>query len=1492
MAKNYQAMVDAGLLAQRQRLTLAQIQENLQTVLGAEADTSAAMASLGLSAAIEGQEHQTVQLTTKKIQEAVATDVLTQAQAQEFAMRTGVILSMQRQAASVLPKWIATVKAATIAVLEQVKATALWIATNPVGWLTYVAAVIGGAVWVYKKFGDTVENAKEKVKDATEKFNEAASELENIETELSNIESKIKELEALDSLTWVEQEELNRLRDVTRELELQKQIKQEAQLQAAEDLFDSNKHLFEKEYRYFNLNNHDSNVRDIEERLNTGRISIAQVDFDNIDDAIGTLRFLQKEKEKLLTADSITEKLESQINEYDEFMEDIKHNFSETLSSLSEYKQNILEIASIRDLTQDEQDFYDYLSSMQKMIYEYYSPATWNNLEFDSIFDTKDIEKTKEELVSMYKSGELSSAEMLEQFPKLNEAIKQSEIIAGESSNVYKEFFNEIAALAEEQANVVNDVMEEAKVSLSINETVVQLNTRLKPTFDTLKSAYQDIFTSDGFDLDAVDIPMLEDIRSAIEKLNESEDLDFNIDMGAFDDFAKVLTDANTTEKEAQQAFDDLATSLFYATDATEGMSEETLKLVEQLLESLGVTNAEEVAMYALKDSKTQAVLATCDLADATRDSFIAILDEGEAANLTRQEIYSLTAAEIAFGQNTLSTEQKIQQLRELASAYGDTTSAALATAIANDLASGHTDVDSAINDLMAKINNGVQKVDIDFSSTGASSKKSGSSSSSKKDTTKEFDWIEQAIENVEKEVKNLDDVVNSAYSTFSQKNGALAQEIGKVSEEIDLQQQAYDEYMRKADSIGLPDYYKELVQNGTIGIEEITDENLQNQIDAYQKWYDKAQNAADAIKELKTDMKDLYVSAYELQTDNLKERLDSDSITRKQYLDGLKAAYEQFYANLEDFAQQYHEAVLEYLDEEKSYLNDVAGAAASLLDKEIDNIRDDADDQENRLKKQIDLLKDRKKPLEDELKALEDKAKKENLIYNLQKAQYDLARAEYQRPKLVYSEEKGLHYTNDPQAIRDAKKDVDDAKLEIQKQSIQDQIDALDDEIDRYNDLIDQINKAADDQIDALEKIKNKWQEVIDQQEYAKNVSLLTGEFGTSAITKILTGNDDDLLAQWKNNYINTLAGIDMESQGYIGNMTKQIASLYGVDLSPLQSQFMGVKDSVDGMTDALGQAANALGIGNVANNTENPATPEGTTAPPTNTEPSLESAIKNETETAMDAFDQHTDKLTNEVIPAIQAATEEMNAFNESADMDIEKTITIHYETTGEKPSDGGNIAVGKAHVEGTAKVSGDWSVQSDEKKALVGEVGRELIVRNGKFFTVGENGAEMFDIKKGDIVFNHEQTEELLKNGYISGHGKAYADGTVGGGKFLSSDGHILRSLQPGDPGWDFLQKCQPLVDKILSGQMDIVSNAVFDHQKQMEKIVKEITNNTAINNLSNTRNIQPSVNIGDIHVTCPGVTDQQVANRLGNVIEKKLNEKFSGLRNYVDQQSRIR
>lgn len=82
-------------------------------------------------------------------------------------------------------------------------------------------------------------------------------------------------------------------------------------------------------------------------------------------------------------------------------------------------------------------------------------------------------------------------------------------------------------------------------------------------------------------------------------------------------------------------------------------------------------------------------------------------------------------------------------------------------------------------------------------------------------------------------------------------------------------------------------------------------------------------------------------------------------------------------------------------------------------------------------------------------------------------------------------------------------------------------------------------------------------------------------------------------------------------------------------------------------------------------------------------------------------------------------------------------------------------------------------------------------------------------------------------------------------------------------------------------------------MIEHQKQMEKWTKEITNNTAISNAANSK---PSVTIGDIHITCPGVTEQQVAERLGNVIGnvigKELDKQFGGFHSYTDQMSRMR
>ena len=93
-------------------------------------------------------------------------------------------------------------------------------------------------------------------------------------------------------------------------------------------------------------------------------------------------------------------------------------------------------------------------------------------------------------------------------------------------------------------------------------------------------------------------------------------------------------------------------------------------------------------------------------------------------------------------------------------------------------------------------------------------------------------------------------------------------------------------------------------------------------------------------------------------------------------------------------------------------------------------------------------------------------------------------------------------------------------------------------------------------------------------------------------------------------------------------------------------------------------------------------------------------------------------------------------------------------------------GNIALSK----GTQ----NQALAGGSKKTLVGELGPELVVSNGHYYVVGQDGAEMVNLPDDAIVFNHIQTKRLLGNGK-GGRGKpvtneknavSYATGNVSG------------------------------------------------------------------------------------------------------------------------------
>lgn len=156
----------------------------------------------------------------------------------------------------------------------------------------------------------------------------------------------------------------------------------------------------------------------------------------------------------------------------------------------------------------------------------------------------------------------------------------------------------------------------------------------------------------------------------------------------------------------------------------------------------------------------------------------------------------------------------------------------------------------------------------INGNSSGGSSSGSGSGGGSSSKEDKEFeeviDWIEIIIDRVERAIDKFDQQANNIYKSWTARNNAIISQTSKVQEEIELQQKAYDRYIKQANSVGLSESYAKKVRDGTIDIQTITDEDLKEKIDDYQQWYNKALDCQDAIEELKETEASLYQQRFE----------------------------------------------------------------------------------------------------------------------------------------------------------------------------------------------------------------------------------------------------------------------------------------------------------------------------------------------------------------------------------------------------------------------------------------------------------------------------------------------------------------------------------------------------------------------------------------------------------------------------------------------------
>lgn len=164
-----------------------------------------------------------------------------------------------------------------------------------------------------------------------------------------------------------------------------------------------------------------------------------------------------------------------------------------------------------------------------------------------------------------------------------------------------------------------------------------------------------------------------------------------------------------------------------------------------------------------------------------------------------------------------------------------------------------------------------------------------------------------------------------------------------------------------------------------------------------------------------------------------------------------------------------------------------------------------------------------------------------------------------------------------------------------------------------------------------------------------------------------------------------------------------------------------------------------------------------------------------------------EHKIKVNANTKPAIMAANQAVKDIEAKS---ATVTVTYRSEMTGvekqnlsilagegmpEPPKKGGlwntvKSWFGGGKYQGTVNDLGPAYAQGT--KTLVGELGPELAVYDNAYHLLGRNGAELVDIPDDAIIFNHKQTEGILKGQANNGRGKtvngqpAFATGNVGG------------------------------------------------------------------------------------------------------------------------------
>lgn len=396
--------------------------------------------------------------------------------------------------------------------------------------LSLLTYVIGGAIAAYNAFTVTTEEHAEDLAKVGQEYSDLTSKLQSINSELDTTKQRIKELESKDSLTIVEQDELQKLKETNVELERQNALTERSRKLKGQEV---SKEFAETVESFRNEKGKGllQNSLTFSTNLNVDTLDYYYQEYLRYQDKIKNAGSYEDDsfyEEKLKTARDEINKLYTATSEYVESLEGIDYEF----------------------LSDDAKKSYDYYFDIGNKNLLTTEDATENiQTVFDSIFNYGKYSEANKALSDLGETGELT-AEKIQELYNSNGNVKEMINYLAELGLVDlsdSKIMESFEGLANQLNESKNEVEEWSSVSIEDFDKLAEKIDNIQKAFETATNAIKEYNENGYLSIDNLQALLTLDDKYLNALIDENGQLLTNADA------YKTLMQAELDELELQQ---------------------------------------------------------------------------------------------------------------------------------------------------------------------------------------------------------------------------------------------------------------------------------------------------------------------------------------------------------------------------------------------------------------------------------------------------------------------------------------------------------------------------------------------------------------------------------------------------------------------------------------------------------------------------------------------------------------------------------------------------------------------------------------------------------------------------------------------------------------------------------------------------------------------------------------------------------------------------